>query len=226
MTPVSSETPMLKARMRQSGVVEIASGESPRGRKPSRASIDPNGQRKPGHASARQSKALYQQLRNDARPAAAQREPHGDLFLPRRGARDQQIRHVRAGDQQHQSDDRRQHQQRASRICRAARNRPWMRAADPSTLSGIVALVSGAARANSFCCTSISSIWWKMAEAPPWPAPWSRRASSARRRSPSGRGDFQAVAKFGLRIHLRLHHDGNADLRRRSRDRCRRIRPG
>ena len=48
---------------------------------------------------------------NQAHPRRAQREPHPDFALSLRRARQEEIRHVGAGDQQHQADD--QHHQRA-----------------------------------------------------------------------------------------------------------------
>src|SRR5262245_25987943 len=56
--------------------------------------------------------ALSQQLPHDAPSAGAHRHTHGDFSLPRRSARQQQVGHVRAGDQQHASDGAQQDQQR------------------------------------------------------------------------------------------------------------------
>jgi len=48
----------------------------------------------------------------EAPAACAEREAHRGLFLPRRGARQQQARHVGARDQQHQADHAHQYQNR------------------------------------------------------------------------------------------------------------------
>ena len=90
MTPVSMETPNVNNRMRQSGVVEMVSGESPVRQKPDQRLVHPHSQQQSrGAAGNRQREALDQQLRDDASAACAQREAHGDLLLPRGGARDQ-----------------------------------------------------------------------------------------------------------------------------------------
>ena len=53
-------------------------------------------------AGERQQHAFGEQLTDDPPPACAQRRAHGHFFLSPRRAREQQVRHVRAGDQQHQ----------------------------------------------------------------------------------------------------------------------------
>ena len=59
----------------------------------------------------RQQRALGQQLHDQPAAPGAERQADGDLLLPRRRARQQQVRDVGARDQQHQADDR--HQQAA-----------------------------------------------------------------------------------------------------------------
>ena len=56
-------------------------------------------------ADRRQQQALGEQLPDQRRARRADREPHRDLFLPRRRARQQQVGDVRADDQQHEGDD-------------------------------------------------------------------------------------------------------------------------
>ena len=58
-----------------------------------------------------QQRALDQQLPDQPEASSAQRRADGDLFLPCRSARQQQVRHVRAGDQQHETDRAEQHEQ-------------------------------------------------------------------------------------------------------------------
>src|SRR6266849_3295546 len=63
-------------------------------------------------ARGRQQKTLRQQLPRKAPAPGTQRGAHGDLFLPRRAARQLEIRHVGAGNQQYKADRAHQHQQR------------------------------------------------------------------------------------------------------------------
>jgi hypothetical protein len=67
-------------------------------------------------AQQRQQHALGQQLAQHARAAGPEREPHGDLALPVGGAREQQVRDVRARDQQHEGDRAQQQHQRGAHV--------------------------------------------------------------------------------------------------------------
>ena len=68
----------------------------------------------PGRAAdEREQRALGQQLAHQPAASGAERQPHRDLLLPRRRAGEQQVRDVRARDQEHEADDR--HQQTAGR---------------------------------------------------------------------------------------------------------------
>ena len=67
-------------------------------------------------AQAREQQALDQQLTHDLEPRRAEREADGDLRLPRRGARQQHVRDVGAGDQQHEADRDEQHRQAEPRV--------------------------------------------------------------------------------------------------------------
>ena len=60
-------------------------------------------------ADAGEEEALAQELSNQPDPRGAQRQAQGELRLPRRGAREQQVGHVGADDQQHEPDNGRQH---------------------------------------------------------------------------------------------------------------------
>ena len=107
--------------MRQSGVVEMVRGESPAGRKLSRARSIQTARARPATPPASdERKAFDQQLGHDARAAGAQRETDGDLFLAGGGAGDQQIRDVGAGDQEHQADNGSEDQQRAGELAAQA----------------------------------------------------------------------------------------------------------
>ena len=75
-------------------------------------------------AGERDDETLDQQLLDDAPPAGAEREADGDLALTRRGARDQQVGDVGAGDQQHAADHRHQHPQRPASARCAAYDQP------------------------------------------------------------------------------------------------------
>ena len=56
--------------------------------------------------------AFSQQLADQVGARRAERRPHRDFARARRGARQQQVRDVRAGDEQHEADRAHQHQQR------------------------------------------------------------------------------------------------------------------
>ncbi len=60
----------------------------------------------------RQQRALDEELTHDSASAGTDGEAHSHLFLPRRRARQQQARDVRAGDEKYQPDDGHQHQER------------------------------------------------------------------------------------------------------------------
>ena len=60
--------------------------------------------------------AFGQRLPDQAPSRRAQREPHGHLLLARRGPGQQQVGHVRAGDEQHEPDHRHQHHQRRREV--------------------------------------------------------------------------------------------------------------
>ena len=80
-------------------------------------------------ANRRQHHALDQQLADNARARRADREAHGDLTLARGGARQQQVREVGAGDQQHEPGRRQQHDQRLAELFAQVRHIPRTRPA-------------------------------------------------------------------------------------------------
>ena len=113
MSPARTETSAVKPSTVQSGVLESESGVLPAGRKAISAWSIRTARPTPKHAAGGgKHQAFHQQLPDQAPAAGAQGEPHRDLLLPRRCARDQQVGQVRAGDQQNQRDDRHQGQQR------------------------------------------------------------------------------------------------------------------
>ena len=57
-----------------------------------------------GPADAAEHDALDEQLTDDAPAGRAEGDPHGELAGAMRGAREQQVRDVRAGDEQHEAD--------------------------------------------------------------------------------------------------------------------------
>ena len=74
----------------------------------------PNGER-PGRARRRRPPSTtlsVRSCRTMRAPARAERRSHGDLLLARQRSRQQQVRDVRAGDQQHESHRRHEHEQR------------------------------------------------------------------------------------------------------------------
>ncbi len=72
-------------------------------------------------AKQRDQKALRQELLHHPSAADTEREAHGDLAPSRRGARQQQVGHVRAGDQQEQpGGERHRDAQRGGLVHRAA----------------------------------------------------------------------------------------------------------
>ena len=75
----------------------------------------PNGQAERA-ADDRQHHALGEQLADDAAARAAERGADRDLALAARGAHQQQVRDVRARDQQHEADGAEQHEQRLPHV--------------------------------------------------------------------------------------------------------------
>ena len=67
-------------------------------------------------AGDRQQQALLEHLPHYARLAGAERHADGDLALARRRARQQQVRQVGAGDEQHQQHRSAQNQQRRAQV--------------------------------------------------------------------------------------------------------------
>ena len=85
-------------------------------------------------AQAREQQALDQELPDDLEPRRAEGEAHGDLRLPRRGARQQHVRDVGAGDQQDEADRDEQHREAEPRVADDAlleRHRPARRGSCP-----------------------------------------------------------------------------------------------
>ena len=71
----------------------------------------------PTHAAdRRQHETLDQQLAHQLTARGAERQPDRDFLLPHEAARDQQVRDVGAGDQQHESDHAHQHDQRRREV--------------------------------------------------------------------------------------------------------------
>ena len=67
-------------------------------------------------AQQRQQQALDQQLPHEAPARRAERRADGDLAPPHRRAREQQVRHVRAGDEEHHADGAGQREEERPRI--------------------------------------------------------------------------------------------------------------
>ena len=67
-------------------------------------------------ADERQQHAFRQQLSHQLTACRAERQAHRDLALPHEAARDQQVRDVRARDQQHEPDHRHQHDERGREV--------------------------------------------------------------------------------------------------------------
>ena len=78
----------------------------------------------------REQQALGQQQPRHAPARRAERQAHGQLALPRRRAREKQIREIRAGDEQDQADGPEQHERRGPDIPEQ-RRRPWRRRQPP-----------------------------------------------------------------------------------------------
>ena len=71
----------------------------------------PHAERQSGSTAERPEQCvLGEELSQEASAARAQRLPDGDLAMARVGAREQQIRDVRSGDEQNEPDDRHQQQ--------------------------------------------------------------------------------------------------------------------
>ena len=115
-------------------------------------------------------RALDQQLLDDAPPAGAEREADGDLALTRRGARDLQVGDVGAGNQQHAADQRHQHPQRL-RERRRAYDQPCAPESTVMRDRRNSDFVYAEARANDFSLTSFSISIDRTAAAAAPPAP-------------------------------------------------------
>src|SRR5206468_9834794 len=76
----------------------------------------PRDQKSDPRAGTCEQKALYEALADDRAAARAERETDGHLFLPRRAAREEEVRHVRARDQQDQADHPHQHPNRRGKL--------------------------------------------------------------------------------------------------------------
>ena len=72
-------------------------------------------------AGERQHQALHEVQAHQAQAARAEGQPHRDLLLARRGARQEQARHVGARDQEHEADHAHQHDERRARLVAQAR---------------------------------------------------------------------------------------------------------
>ena len=66
----------------------------------------------------RQQDALSQELADNPQTPGAQRKAQGNLFTPRSGPRQQQIRNVRAGDQQNDANGRKQNDEPVAHVAR------------------------------------------------------------------------------------------------------------
>ena len=109
---VSTDIERREEEHAQAGVRSTASAGSAGGRTAHSAPWAQYAIRRPRPpASDRQQQPLGQELADQPAARRAQRQPHRHLALPRGRAGQQQVGHVRAGDQQHQPDDR--HQQPA-----------------------------------------------------------------------------------------------------------------
>ena len=96
-------------------------GEHPRGvasRFGGQEQVGRPGGHEEGEAAAqeREGHALHQELADQAAAARAHGQPHRHLALARLGPGQQQVGHVRAGDEQHQADHAHEHEQRGLRL--------------------------------------------------------------------------------------------------------------
>ena len=98
-TPASTVTPAVNAKIRQSAGADVPTGAG-RSDCPQRAI---NKAERSAHASQQQ--AFCQQLADEPPARRADRQPDGNLPLPRRCAREQKVRDVRADEQKHERDD-------------------------------------------------------------------------------------------------------------------------
>ena len=112
--PVTKVRAKVKARMRQSGSARISSGCVVGWNQPDQSTRHPDGEQQAQQAAGdREHQALDEQLPDELPARRAQRQPDRDLPLARKRARDEQVGHVGAGDQEdeadhaHQDDERR-----------------------------------------------------------------------------------------------------------------------
>ena len=101
---VATASAAVKAKMRQSSARFTKIGALSLVRKFTRNRLSHCASRAPQTApNRRDQQALGQQLADDAPARRADRQPHGDLALARGGARQHQVREIRAGDEQHEA---------------------------------------------------------------------------------------------------------------------------
>jgi hypothetical protein len=132
-TPVATLTMKAKPSVRQSS--RVGQGDVRRGQARNEVD-DPRGEQQP-RESAEHGKqyGLDHQLPDDARPAGAERKADGNLLLPAGPARQQQVRDVGAGDQQHETGGRDEHARRGPDLA----DDLLAKAGEPRVMIGIVA---------------------------------------------------------------------------------------
>jgi hypothetical protein len=114
--PVTIETASVKSRTYGSMPISAERGRLSGRRGQDQASPPPGEQQADRGAAQRQQDAFRQQLAHDASAVGAQRGANGELTPSSRGARQQQIGDVGAGDDQHEPDRAHQQQQRGSNV--------------------------------------------------------------------------------------------------------------
>ena len=151
------------------------------------------------HAADREEQALGHELPHHARRTRAERQPHGHFVLARRAALEEEVRDVRAHDQQHQPVDAEHHgEQRRQAIDGADVER---RAVRPRSRS---AAKLAASRAPVACAEARADCERRArGEAPEHPQP----------------PNAALVEQIGTPPNLRLHRHRNPEVQREVRDR-------
>ena len=102
--PVRNVTARVNSRMRASGSGWISSGDSFGRHQRQKGARHAGREQHARHAAGeRKHQAFDEQLAHQLPPRRADRQAHGDLFLARERAGDEQVGHVAASDQQHQA---------------------------------------------------------------------------------------------------------------------------
>ena len=110
-TPLTTDTPIARSNVVASRCAALKLVVRRRTHRDQRAKPGPSNEHAAGHARDGQQEAFRQQLSKDASPSRTKRGANRELATPRRRAREQKMRDVRARDEQHERNGARQQEQ-------------------------------------------------------------------------------------------------------------------